>query len=448
MLTDQQLKAAILKAKAEARDIAIKDTGKTRGLEFRASYAGTASFAFTYTKDGKRKRFNLGRYRPGFGLSEARQEAERLRIRLRDGVDPVLERDGALAAQRKAEAERKAREEAERSRVTLDQLADEYFAGTDQRDVYRMKYRLNLAPSLGKVIASEIRRSDIQRVVDAVNSRGANVEAHRVFELIRAMLRWGIPRDYVKSEPWKGVTLPKGSEPRERVLTSAEVRWLWEATEQWHGDLNSQRIVRLALLLGQRSGEIAGMERKEVAADLMTWTLPAKRTKNGEAHSIPLPPLARTIIQEALAASPSRTHLFVGERGKPYRSDGMAKVLKRALDAHNDELSEEERIPRFTIHDLRRTVATCMERMGIGMTIIAATLNHISAKQASVTQRHYAHADLNMEIRAALTRWQATVEAILAGADPFETRVEDIHELEQRMLAKGFGGPARLRIVS
>jgi integrase len=162
---------------------------------------------------------------------------------------------------------------------------------------------------------------------------------------------------------------------------------------------------------------------------------------------VPLPPLARTIIQEALEAATSKTHLFVGERGKPYRSDWMAKVVKRALDSHNEELAEDERIPRLTIHDLRRTVATCMERMGIPMTVIAATLNHISAKQASVTQRHYAHADLNMEIRAALTRWQATVEAILAGADPFETRVEDIQELEQRMLAKGFGGTARLRVV-
>jgi hypothetical protein len=65
------------------------------------------------------------------------------------------------------------------------------------------------------------------------------------------------------------------------------------------------------------------------------------------------------------------------------------------------------------------------------MTVIAATAG-------SVTTRHYAHEDLSAEVRV---RWQAVVERVLAGDDPFTVKREDIDELEGRVLAKGFGGP-------
>jgi len=85
--------------------------------------------------------------------------------------------------------------------------------------------------------------------------------------------------------------------------------------------------------------------------------------------------------------------------------------------------------------------------MGIAMTVIAAALNHISARAGSVTTRHYAHADLSAEVHVALTRWQAVVERVLAGDDPLTVKPEDIDELEARALAKGFGGPPYLRVA-
>ena len=62
------------------------------------------------------------------------------------------------------------------------------------------------------------------------------------------------------------------------------------------------------------------------------------------------------------------------------------------------------------------------------------TLNHISAKSSSVTKKHYSHADLQMEIRAGLTLWQATLAKILAGEDPLATRPSDIEDLERKLL--------------
>ena len=125
----------------------------------------------------------------------------------------------------------------------------------------------------------------------------------------------------------------------------------------------------------------------------------------------------------------------------------VAHELAAAIEEFNSGKPKSKQVVAFTPHDLRRTVASGLEKMGVPMTVISALLNHISTKAASVTTAHYAHADLTMEVRVALTRWQATLERVLAGEDPFAARPEDIERLERRMLAKGFGGPARFRVV-
>ena len=88
------------------------------------------------------------------------------------------------------------------------------------------------------------------------------------------------------------------------------------------------------------------------------------------------------------------------------------------------------------MHDLRRTVASGLEILGVPANVISTALNHISAKKASVTGRHYLHGDLTRSVQAALTEWQGTLEAILY-----------IEAMEERLLAKGKGGVAHLRPV-
>lgn len=449
MLTDQSIKQAISRAKADGKVIAIRDAGKCKGLELRVTTKGTATFAYVYKDGGAIRRLWLGNYGSAFTLADARRATEIAQGKRAAGIDPVAECEAIAAKQKQDAAERKALEEEQARRIIFDKLADLYFGGTDKHRTYRQMYDLNLSPALGKRVVAEIRRGDIQRIVDEIVTRGAPTQAIRVFELARAMLRWGISRDYLTGEPWRGVDLPPSNDPRTRVLTAGEIRWLWNAgAQRWAEWPNTLRIIRLQLLLGQRSGEIAGMEAKEISSDLMMWTIPAERTKNGVEHRVPLPPAAREIVKDALAAMRKNgRHVFVGARGKPYRSDGIAHDIADLIAHHNKEHPDQP-VEHFTPHDLRRSVATGLEHMGIPLNTISATLNHISGKRGNVTSAHYAHADLSMEIRAALTRWQATVEAILAGADPFVVKHEDIHDLETRMLAKGYGGPARLRVVS
>jgi integrase len=264
------------------------------------------------------------------------------------------------------------------------------------------------------------------------------------------MLRWAVGRDYLTGEPWRGIELPPRSEPRRRVLNAREVRWLWEMTGKWirigtEKQRYRGRILRLLLLTGQRSSEVCRMERSEVGPDALTFTLAAERSKNSKAHTVPLPPLARQILKEAIAESPSKTHVFSGPRA-PARHDDLYHDLVNAIAEHNAGKPEAEGIPPFIVHDLRKTVAGALEAMRVPMPVIAATLNHVSTKNATVTTRHYAHG-INMptEVRIALAQWQGTVQNILAGNDPLTTKLGDIADLEAHAIAQGFGGRPNLQ---
>lgn len=439
MLTDSELRATIKRAKQAGRSIGLRDSGKAVGLEFRAYPGGTASFSYCYREGEKWRRLLLGHYGSGFGLREAREAAHHARSQRKRGLDPVAARDAARAEQRAQEVVRKVAEEAEKRRVTFEKLAEAFLSASTggRHRTYRQIFDLDLRKPLGRKLATEVMRADLQRVIDTVVARGAHVQARRVYEVARAMLRWGVTRDHVAGEPWRGVELPAKHLGRDRVLTAAELRWLWRMTEtRWAHEPRIARIIRLQVLLGQRSGEIAGLERDEISADTMTWKLPGRRTKNGKSHVVPLPPLVREIIGDALADATDKRNVFTGGRGKAVRSDTIAHEIADAIAEHNEAAEEGKRVEPFTPHDLRRTMATGLEAMGVPNNVIGAALNHISAKRSSVTSAHYTHADLSMEVRRALTRWQAKVEAILAGEDPFATRAEDIVQLEQRMLSR------------
>lgn len=469
-LTDDDIRKSITKAKATGEGAILRDTGKTTGLQCVVSYGGAASFSLLYTPRGsdKPRRLKLGRFEQTYGIAQARLEVGRIRAEMADGLDPIIAREQeearqreALAEQRKLEAERKAAAEADARRITVTKLAELYFAArAADPGMKRARGMIDFSvlPVIGKVHADKLRKTDVQRVIDEVVSRGNSVQAHRVLEALRPMLKWAIDHEYLtpeQGEPWKKLRLPEKGEARERVLTARELRWLWDRCEEWsESNPNLSRIVRLDILLGQRSNETCQIERSEVSGDFLFWTIPGARTKNGKPHAIPLPPLARSIMREALEVfdeavkdDAERVHLFLGKRGAVARADDIAHEIADIIAAWNAEHDADEQIAEFTPHDLRRTMATRLEETGTPLTVIESCLNHVSAKKGSVTRKHYAHGDQSLPIRHALTKWQALVEQCIAGRDPFEVRAEDIEAIEARAFAEASGGRPKLRIA-
>ena len=220
-------------------------------------------------------------------------------------------------------------------------------------------------------------------------------------------------RRIIKMNPCLGVWRPPVGDARERTLSDQEIRWLWRAAESLGYPFGP--ALRLLLLTGQRRGEVGGMRWDELSEDQTIWTLPASRAKNSRAHVVPLPQAAQRLI----ASVPVIGNTFILTTDGRTHAAGWSKVKVR-LDRRMMELARAESavIPPWTIHDIRRTVATGLQRLGVRLEVTEAVLNHQSGSRAGIVAVYQRHQYFD-EKRAALDLWAAHVEKIVS--DPKTT---------------------------
>jgi integrase len=208
--------------------------------------------------------------------------------------------------------------------------------------------------------------------------------------------------------------MPTAEKSRDRTLTDDELRLFWKATAGLGFPFGP--MFRLLLVTGQRREEVAGMTRDEVllGGDPI-WTIPKERTKNNNEHSVPLSPLAVEII-ESLPRIGKATFLFTtnGEtsvsgysRSKDRLDAAMARI--RIEEADGDKV---EAIPHWTLHDLRRTMASRMAGLNINLPVIEKVLNHVSGSFAGIVGVYQRH-EYREEKRRALNAWADYVTALV-----------------------------------
>jgi integrase len=381
----------------------------TPGLALRVTDKGRKAWCFVFTspKDDKRARLTLGRY-PQTTLARARTLALEAKGHLDQGNDP---RD-VLAAE-------------DASAMTVAALVPLYLekphrkTGRPRKSVKEIERRLNVnvVPIIGAVKLAELHRRDVNRVVSPIMKRKRHVEATRVFEDFRAMVRWAIGQGYLDRNPMEGIEPPSVAGVRDRVLSDDEIRTLWNGLpKSLARSKQCQRIVMLCLASAQRVGEVAGMQPSELDLQTAIWTIPGSRTKNGQKHVVPLSALAVEIIRDALAAAGNGAKFVFPNPD----SDGslpaaaVAHTIGRAHIPDVDRPGGRFGIAHWTAHDLRRTAVTKMSELGVAPIVQAHVVNHISVTKATVLSKHYDCYDYGREKRQALELWAARLTAIIA----------------------------------
>jgi len=89
------------------------------------------------------------------------------------------------------------------------------------------------------------------------------------------------------------------------------------------------------------------------------------------------------------------------------------------------ERGEPVEIPRWTFHDLRRTAATGMARLGISVRVTEAVLNHISGTGGGIVAVYQRH-DYADEKRQALEAWGRFVLSLIVGKPDNVVRLEGV----------------------
>jgi integrase len=383
------------------RHLDVFDT-VVRGLCLRVSAGGARSFFLIYSKpNGARAWLKLGEYAPpAFTLAMARKRAKDQRVDIGDGADPVAAKKAAAAGQ------------------TVNELVESYLtrrvAGKRSVDEIARRLRLNVSAVIGDVKLANLHRRDLTRCIDKVVDRGAGTEANRVFQDMRAMVRWARGRDDLDENLVEGMRAPTETQPRDRVLSDDEIKAFWKALPDADMREGTRRILRLCLITAQRVGEVAGMTRAELDLDAATWTIPPDRVKNKREHVVPLSPMAAQIIREQIAdvtALCERKQRKVPAwifPGPGARSAVTGAAVAKAI------LRSEWPIEHFTAHDLRRTAATSMERLGVNPFDVGLVLNHVSTTQPSVTRRVYALHGYAQEKRDALSTYAEYLSGIVS----------------------------------
>ena len=207
------------------------------------------------------------------------------------------------------------------------------------------------------------------------------------------LLRWA-PRS---SRPLRAGKPPRGLIYASRVRPWAGVDLVWkESASAFEHDSNP---VRLLLLTGQRRKEVAGIRWTELDFERAVWSLPADRTKNGQAHDVPLSDLVLEILRGREPRG--ERELIFGEGKGSFSGWSQAKAR---LDRRSD-------VSAWRLHDIRRTVVTGMAELGVQPHIIEAAVNHLSGHKAGVAGI-YNRATYAAEKRCALSVWTDHTRAL------------------------------------
>jgi integrase len=360
------------------------------GFGMRLREGGSRTWIYRYRRGSKQRSMKLGSAK-SVPLGVARENASKLEAEVRLGGDPALKKQTAnLAADN-----------------TFAVLANQYLEA--RKSKWRMKsyaqsqrHLLKYAKPLHRLPITAVSQRNIANLLTDITTESGEPTSNRLRSTLCSLFGWVIK---------EGIRLPEGNvasytnkhaeKTRDRVLTDGELKTIWRASP----DSDFGAAIKLLILTAQRANEIGGLRWDEVHDEQII--LPSVRTKNKRAHTIPLSDPAKAILGRFRADG--RAHVF--GRADTTGFDGWG-FAKRTLDSRIARSGAP--LPHWTIHDIRRTVATRMAELGVQPHIIEAVLNHVSGHKGGIAGI-YNRATYDKEKREALILWAEHVMAIVEG---------------------------------
>lgn len=231
---------------------------------------------------------------------------------------------------------------------------------------------------------------------------------------MRRFFGWCIERRLLQNNPAAVIRKPSKEESRTRVLSDEELQEVWSASDCLGSPFGP--FVKGLILTGQRRNELAGARWAEINLDTQEWIIPPARTKNGKEHIVSLsdamvriltnlPRFSAEELADGLVFTTTGTTCVSGfSRAKSKLDIEIQHRRAEVAAASGRNSAKAKQLPVWTFHDLRRSCATGMGRLGIPPHIIEAVLNHSSGFRAGIAGVYQRHPYLE-ERRHALDSW-------------------------------------------
>ena len=365
---------------------------ETKGLYLVVQPSGVKSFAVRYRHRGKTVKYTLGRH-PKLTLSEARKAAREAINYVERGIDP---KDVKSAP--------------ELFEMAFQQFLERHVSQNRSKYEVERQFQHDFLPAFGGMLITDINKRDIIKVLDKAVDRNAKVMANRLLATLRKFFSWAVSRDLVANNPCETLRAPSKEHSRDRILSHQEIRTFWHSTAYLSLDNDPtkayERYFKFLLLCGQRRTEVAEMRWDEL--DQNTWHLPAARSKNAKSHTVPL----TSFMHEVLGPRSNESDYVFSLTGK-HPINNIGRVTSRLKVIMENEASENY-YADWKPHDLRRTVASEMARLGVYQEVLERLQNRSGGKLGGVAGI-YNRYDYKVEKLDALERWHTSLKEILNG---------------------------------
>lgn len=379
------------------------------GLYLVVQPTGKKSWQVRYRHGGVHRRMTLAAF-PTLSLADARARARDVMAAASEGRDPAEE-------VKAAKAPKVPKVEDNRNKVTtlIGQFAKRHLKALKSGDVVKRELDRFVVAAWGDREIHSITKRDVIDLLDGIADSGRVVTANRIRAYLNKFLNWCVERDILPMSPATGVKPVAKETSRDRVLTDDEIRWFWQACDAegfpW-GPLG-----KVLLLTGQRLNEAAQMTDSEIRGKV--WHLSTDRTKNARAHDVPLSDAVQAVLNAVprvadekgvvrfIFSTTATTPVSGFHKGRQHLADKMGEIAAKERGQHVE-------IPHWTFHDLRRTAATGMARLGIAVRVTEAVLNHVSGTGGGIVAVYQRH-DYADEKRAALDAWARMVTVMVEG---------------------------------
>ncbi|MCH8183127.1 MAG: tyrosine-type recombinase/integrase, partial [Proteobacteria bacterium] len=351
--TDKQIAAFKPKAKRYTE-------WEASGLGIRITPRSVKSWGWLYRYDRVSTRMTFGQY-PVMSLRDARLALAQAQKIFANGQNP-----GKLAVQKR---------HAEQHAETVEELVEAYLKGharpkkrTAAEDERSLKK--DVVSRWGQRKARSITTQEIVNLLDDVVDRGSPYAANRLGSTVRKMFQWAKRRGIVDINPAADIELPGKETPRQRILNTEEIRKFWTGLDNTTITPTVQLALKLLLATATRRSEVTQALVSEFDLAEQVWIIPAARSKNGKAHSVPLSPLAVALFKEAKVIAGDSGYLFPSPRNPdvPLSRD----TVTRALQVNGERLGLKD----VRVHDLRRTASSNMSALGVPRHVRERVLNH------------------------------------------------------------------------
>ncbi|MBQ5019987.1 integrase [Klebsiella pneumoniae] len=270
--------------------------------------------------------------------------------------------------------------------------------------VNRRDFNNHINPVLGNMIVDQTTKAHWLSLFDGM---GRRVVTGQMLGLMQRVFRFCSNRGIINLNPIESLRrsdVGLTAAVKDRRLSDEEIKTVWNALPEMRE--RQQLIMKFLILTGCRSTEIR--TAKWEWFDLMdqTWTIPASDYKTGKSVRRALPDAVVKLMKSHKETSMSK-HVVTLSRYKGPEDD--RPPLQPNVALFSAQIISKTGMKPWSLHDLRRTVATRLSELGAPPHVVEKLLGH---HMAGVMARYNLH-DYIDDQRHWLAVWQNHVEKLV-----------------------------------